>query len=203
MSNIIAISRHRMNTDGPGVRTLVGFYGCPMNCRYCINRSCHDESVVKADYSPYELVDTVSIDTPYFLMSHGGLTFGGGEPLIHAEYIHDVCSVADPRWTIAIQTSLNMNWENIEYLKDDIDFWYVDVKAVDADEYRSYTSLDNELVLQNLKRLVEEMGVERVYVRYPIIPEYTKEEDRQRGIEYLLREIHPELQIEKFEYIKY
>ena len=34
---VIAISRHRMKTDGDGVTTLVCFHGCPLRCVWCIN----------------------------------------------------------------------------------------------------------------------------------------------------------------------
>ena len=34
---IYGIDRLRMNTDGDGVRTLVCFQGCSLDCKYCIN----------------------------------------------------------------------------------------------------------------------------------------------------------------------
>ena len=90
MSDIMAISRLRMGTDGKGVRTLVGFYGCPLNCKYCANHYCHQSETVRADYTPEELLEVLSIDEPYFLMTGGGVTFGGGEPLLQAGFIHEV-----------------------------------------------------------------------------------------------------------------
>lgn len=203
MSDIMAISRHRMGTDGRGVTTLVGLYGCPLNCEYCINRSCHDTEIKRGKYSPEELINVISIDAPYFLMTNGGITFGGGEPLLQSSFIHKVCSLVDPRWTKTIETSLFSNWESIEMLVHDIDLWYVDVKAVDSETYRKYTGQDNRIVLENLKALVELVGVDRVCVRYPVIPEYSTIKNREEGIRSLLSNIHPELQIERFEYIKY
>ena len=37
---LIAIARHRLTVDGEGVTTLVAFHGCPLRCRYCLNRQC-------------------------------------------------------------------------------------------------------------------------------------------------------------------
>ena len=34
---IIGIRRLRMGSDGTGIRTLIGLYGCPLRCRYCLN----------------------------------------------------------------------------------------------------------------------------------------------------------------------
>lgn len=38
---IMGVERLRINSDGDGVTTLVGFYGCPLRCRYCLNPQCH------------------------------------------------------------------------------------------------------------------------------------------------------------------
>ena len=38
--NIIGISRHRIQSDGSGIRTLIGFHGCPLRCKYCLNPQC-------------------------------------------------------------------------------------------------------------------------------------------------------------------
>ena len=38
---ILGVERHRIETDGNGVTTLVGFYGCPLRCKYCLNQYCH------------------------------------------------------------------------------------------------------------------------------------------------------------------
>ena len=36
-AKIAGISRLRMETDGPGIRTLVHLSRCPLLCRYCLN----------------------------------------------------------------------------------------------------------------------------------------------------------------------
>lgn len=36
----IGIDRHRLGVDGVGVTTLVAFHGCPLRCKYCLNRRC-------------------------------------------------------------------------------------------------------------------------------------------------------------------
>lgn len=202
MSDIMAISRHRMGTDGYGVTTLVGMHGCPLNCRYCINQGCHESQTARADYSPIELIDQLSIDGPYFMMSGGGITFGGGEPLLQAEFIRKVCKLAPPAWKMSIETSLNYTWKSIQWLSEVIDYWIIDIKEVDPQVYKEYTGLDNQRVLENLKNLVALVGPEKVRVRYPLMPEFNNEEMREAGIATLRRKIHPDLTIEKFTYLK-
>ena len=41
-AKIIGVSRHRLTTDGEGVTTLVAFNGCPLRCKYCLNKHCWD-----------------------------------------------------------------------------------------------------------------------------------------------------------------
>ena len=36
----IGIDRHRLGVDGVGVTTLAAFHGCPLRCKYCLNRRC-------------------------------------------------------------------------------------------------------------------------------------------------------------------
>ncbi|MCB6973223.1 carboxypeptidase-like regulatory domain-containing protein [Butyricimonas sp. DFI.6.44] len=43
---VIGIERHRLQTDGEGVSTLVAFHGCPLRCRYCLNPQSRDEVCV-------------------------------------------------------------------------------------------------------------------------------------------------------------
>ena len=35
---LLSIARHRMGTDGTGITTLVAGAGCPLHCKWCINR---------------------------------------------------------------------------------------------------------------------------------------------------------------------
>lgn len=202
MSDIMTISRHRMGTDGEGVTTLVGFYGCPLNCKYCANNYCHQSETVRANYTPEELLKVLSIDEPYFLMSGGGVTFGGGEPLVQAEFIHDLCKMMNPKWRRTIETSLYAPWENIALLINDIDYWYVDIKDINKNIYKNYTGLDNEIVIENLKKLVEEIPEEMICVRVPLIPGFNTSKSQQEEVDYIRNHIAPNVEIDVFEYIR-
>lgn len=39
-ASFIGIRRHCLLTDGGGITTLIGFSGCPLRCKYCINKTC-------------------------------------------------------------------------------------------------------------------------------------------------------------------
>lgn len=74
MSGIFSISRFRMATDGPGISTLIGFSGCPLNCQYCPNPICHADRSHWPDYSARELIDFVRRDELYMRMTGGGIS---------------------------------------------------------------------------------------------------------------------------------
>lgn len=202
MSDIMSISRLRMETDGTGIRTLVGFYGCPLKCKYCVNNYCHHSETVRANYTAEELIETLSIDEPYFLMTKGGVTFGGGEPLLQADFIHEVCSKMNPQWSKTIETSLYGSWERIELLIKDIDYWYIDIKDLNADTYKAYTGKSNRSVLSNLRKLVKVIPPEKICVRVPFIPKYNTKARRTKEIEYIRQNISADINFDVFDYIR-
>lgn len=166
-AQVMAINRHRMGTDGEGVCTLVGLWGCPMRCRYCFNPGCLTPQPSAALYTAPQLLEKLKQDSPYFLMSNGGVTFGGGEPLLSAGFILEFCRLADPRWKIRLETSLNCDYSLIAPLVPYVDKWYVDIKALDPALYFDYTAGMNNRVAPNLARLKEEAGAEKILLRIP------------------------------------
>ena len=82
---LIGIARHRLTIDGEGVTTLVAFHGCPLRCKYCLNPTSLQPDGVWESYNCNQLYEEVRKDELYFLASCGGVTFGGGEPLLQSE----------------------------------------------------------------------------------------------------------------------
>lgn len=106
------------------------------------------------------------------------------------------------KWKCTIETSLNVEWEQVEKVAEDIDYWFVDIKDVNEKIYKSYTGKSNEKVFENLRTLVEKVGVEKVCVRLPLIPDFNTKEDRDKSQKYLLEDINPYLKVDVFEYIR-
>ena len=91
IGRMIGISRHRLAIDGEGVTTLVAFHGCPLRCKYCLNPHSLSKDTQCIERSVEKLIDEVRIDQLYFLATGGGITFGGGEPLLNSAYIKEFC----------------------------------------------------------------------------------------------------------------
>lgn len=160
------IDRLRMGTDGDGITTLVGFYGCPLHCKYCINNHCHSTN---SDFiiTSEDLYNRVKGDQLYFKATGGGLTFGGGEPLVNAEFIVEVLNHGAQEWHTTIESSLNVPIGKWKCLIDYVDEYIVDVKDMNPSIYKSYTGYNNKSVIQNLKELQKQGLSNRVLVRLP------------------------------------
>lgn len=179
-ASVLMIDRLRMGTDGVGITTLVGFYGCPLHCKFCINNQCHS-SDSNSLMTSADLYNRIKIDQLYFRATGGGLTFGGGEPLLNAEFIAEVMKLGAKDWHTTIETSLNVPIEKWKCLIDYVDEYIVDVKDMNPSIYTSYTGCSNEIVIGNLKELLQKGLSDRVFVRLPLIHEYNKEYDIKRS----------------------
>lgn len=175
---VITCDRHRLATDGVGVTTLVCFHGCPLRCQYCINPFSFAPDTRRTDMTPEELYQKVKVDELYFLATGGGVTFGGGEPLLYPEFLAEFRRICGESWHLCAETSLNVPWEHVRKAAECIDVFYVDVKDTNPDIYRRYTGQENAQVLENLKKLTDMVGSDRIIVRLPLIPDYNTDEDR-------------------------
>lgn len=176
---IVTCSRLRMQTDGQGVTTLVCFHGCPLRCKWCINPFSFDPDAKYTLTTPQALYDQVKKDALYFLATGGGVTFGGGEPLLYAPFLQKFRQICGPQWHLCAETSLNVPWDNVQTAAQCIDVFYIDCKDTNPDIYLRYTGKDNRSMLNNLRKLLALIGPERIVVRLPLIPEFNTDADRQ------------------------
>lgn len=183
-ARIFGIGRHRLTVDGEGVTTLVTFNGCPLRCKYCLNKTSWDMDKGRT-YTPESLFEEVKIDQLYFLATHGGVTFGGGEPLLQKEFIKEFRVLCGTQWQIVVETCLNVPFEIVEEMNAVVDGYIVDIKDMNPDIYLDYTGKENALVLKNLEWILRHGEAKRIKVRVPHIPEYNTDEDVAKSVEIL------------------
>ena len=197
---LIGLSRHRIGVDGTGVTTLVAFHGCPLNCKYCLNPQALSPEGVWKRFSPEELFRAVSKDDLYFRATGGGVTFGGGEPLISYKEIllfSNICMSHDKKWRINIETSLNVPKRLVEMMKGVVNHWIVDIKDMNPIIYKAYTGKDIGLVIDNLQYLTKNNS--KITVRVPHIPGFNTASDVEKSISSLQEMCITD--IERFTYI--
>ena len=174
----MTISRHRIGSDGGGVRTLVTFYGCPLHCKYCINDFCHDS--VSNMKTTDEVLAELMKDDLYFKATNGGVTFGGGEPLLQSSFIKELIGKMPKQWNVCIETSLTVNFRYIEELVPYVDHWFVDTKDYHNERiYDDYTQTKgiHPLMVRNLRALKDIVGEDKITVRVPYINGFNNESD--------------------------
>lgn len=199
------IERHRIGSDGHGVRTLVTFTGCPLDCKHCLNENLKRETSDGRWYTPRELLDELSIDNYYILASGGGITFGGGEPLLRGEFIREFCELCNKEigWSINIETCLNVPLYDIEQVVPFVDTFIVDIKDLNPDIYSRYTQGSVNIVYANLDYLkdvaIRDHGC-AVIVRIPTIPGFNTKEDIDKTVEILNNRYEGRFSLDFFEY---
>ena len=180
-ANITGCERLRHNTDGNGVRTLIIMPKCELECKFCINKHFMNKYPRKGKITVDNLYMHLKKDCVYFEMSGGGITFGGGEPLLQSNFIAEF-KRKYPMINIDVQTSLNVPFENIEMIMNCIDVWHIDIKDMNNEIYRKYTGSDNALVKGNLYQLIKNVPSERLHIRVPIIEGFNTEDDVRKSV---------------------
>ncbi len=180
-AKILGISRHRLGTDGKGVTTLVGFYGCPLRCKYCLNPNCFDPDAHTQLHTPESLYQKLKCDDLYFVSTGGGVTFGGGEPLLNLDFLEEFKALVGNRWHLTAETSLAVDSEAVNRAMKVFDEFVVDIKDTSPEIYLSYTGKSNAPAMKNLQTLIQKMGSDSVLVRLPLIKDFNTEENRKKS----------------------
>lgn len=192
VGKIFGIERLCINTDGEGITTLVGMAGCPLNCKYCINKDIGIIHNITVD----ELYDLVLVDDLYYNSSNGGICFGGNEPLLQADFILSFIEKVRKEkktWKIGIETSLTVydysNDNSVEKLLKNVDYIIADIKSMDKLKYQNYTNCNNMSITslyKNLEYLVQNVPKNKITIKVPTIPYFTEDEDVSNSIKDLL-----------------
>ena len=78
--------------DGPGVRFVIFLQGCPLRCKCCHNPDTWEYEGGK-EYTADELIARALRFREYF-GKQGGITVSGGEPLLQAEFVSELFTLA-------------------------------------------------------------------------------------------------------------
>ncbi|MDR3644449.1 MAG: glycyl-radical enzyme activating protein [Clostridia bacterium] len=147
-----AVCVHRENCIACG--ECIGV--CPANIRRFAGRRVGSDELIK------ELL--VNRD---FLLSHGGVTFSGGEPLTQAPFLFEVMRGIKPV-NIAVETSGYAPADVFLKMLELCDVVLMDIKQADSEIHRRYTGVGNEIILRNLRLLI--LSGHRFIIRIPVIP---------------------------------
>ena len=120
------------------------------------------------------LTEILLRDLPFYRHSGGGVTLSGGECTLHPDYLDPLLKRLKARGVhLALETSGYFDYPTFrEKILPHIDLIYYDMKIADPQAHRRYLGKSNQRILNNLKRLLKEKGVE-VHPRVPLVPGIT------------------------------
>ena len=152
--------------DGPGIRTVVFFNGCKLRCKYCHNPEMWTKK--EDNYTVDEVVHKVLRSKPYF-KDEGGVTFSGGEPLLHSKFIIEVAKkLKKEKINICLDTAGVGNGNYDELLKY-IDIVLLDIKHTEKETYKEITGME----LKEVENFINACNKnnKRIWIRQVIIPD--------------------------------
>jgi len=216
LTNIQRFSLH----DGPGIRTTVFFKGCSLRCPWCSNPENlipKIQDYIKDGlsgtygklYSPEELTKECLKDLAFYggkitdptlwnitdvaMIERlpGGVTFSGGEALLQIDALGPVVATLHEKLVhIAVETSLFVPTQLLNLAINHIDFFYVDMKILNANRCKEVEKGNLELYLSNLDTLLSWKNSEGkrkpVVIRIPVIGSYTDTDENRRAVHDLL-----------------
>ncbi|MFC1916143.1 glycyl-radical enzyme activating protein [Chloroflexota bacterium] len=219
--------------DGPGLRVIVFFRGCPLNCSWCQNPECLDplpqiqyraslclncQKCSEVCPIPGAIVDDkerridrskctrcmACVDTclgralrkvgewmtvdqimqsilrykPFFDHSeNGGVTLSGGDPVFQPEFTLALLkSCREMGIHTTVETCGHTNYETLKRIVDASDLIIYDLKHMDEAYHILGTGASNRLILDNLKKLCQEVDT-KIVVHIPLIPGFNDSED--------------------------
>ncbi len=188
------------SVDGPGVRFVVFFQGCPMRCLYCHNPDTQEPQegeLLTAD----AILERMLRNRPFY--KSGGITATGGEPMLQLPFLTELFEKARAQ---GIHTCLDTSGicfepaapERFDRLLAATDLVLLDLKEMDGVAHQRLTGHANERPLAFAHHL-NEKGIP-TWIRHVLVPGLTDKEDGLRALGQFLK---PFGNIQKIEVLPY
>ncbi len=162
--------------DGPGIRFVIFFQGCPMRCLYC-----HNPDTWTFEENKKISVDEIlqKYDRVKEFLKNGGITATGGEPLCQIDFVTSLFKAASNK---NIHTALDTsgilfdknNTQKIDELLKYTSLVLLDIKHIDDIEHKKLTSHSNKNILEFAKYLSDIN--KPVWIRHVVVPSITYNE---------------------------
>lgn len=166
--------------DGPGLRYVIFFQGCPMRCQYCHNPDTWEPGI-GTQMTVDEALSKFYSNLPFY--KNGGVTVTGGEPMmqmdflielftkLHEEGIHTCLDTSG----IMFQPANEEAMKKVEKLMAVTSLVMLDIKHIDDEKHKILTSHSNERILA-FARYLDEKKIP-VWIRHVVVPGITLYKD--------------------------
>jgi len=159
--------------DGPGIRGVVFFQGCPLRCAYCHNPDTWDASS-GMEISAEALCQRLLRYRSYY--KRGGVTASGGEPLLQSEFCAELFERLHAEGLhTALDTSGVASPEAARRVLAHTDLVLCDLKFVSSALYLANTGMPMEPVMHFLRET--EVRNIPLWIRHVVVPGLTASDD--------------------------
>lgn len=168
------------SVDGPGVRFIIFFSGCPYRCLYCHNPDTWDMTKGKL-YSTDELIKEALSCSEYW-GKKGGITVSGGEPLSQIDFLIELFTKAKEK---GINTCIDTSgapfkkegewFEKFKVLMQVTDILLVDIKHINEEEHIKLTGQTGNNVKEMFYYLDEIK--KPIWIRHVLVPGITDNDE--------------------------
>jgi pyruvate formate lyase activating enzyme len=119
-------------------------------------------------YGVEDLMQIIERERVHIEHSDGGVTFSGGEPLMHSEFLIEMLKACGEKGLHrAVDTCGFASTETLLEVAKHTDLFLFDLKLMDPVQHKKWTGVDNRLILKNLKILAETSA--NINIRIPLI----------------------------------
>lgn len=124
--------------------------------------------IIGRKVSDKDVMGELEKDSLFYEESQGGVTFSGGEPFEQPIFLNallDKAKLKDLHTTVDTCGYFNPNL--LANFDRKVDLFLYDLKMIDDEKHKKYTGKSNNLILDNLRRLI--VNGQRVAVRIPLM----------------------------------
>ena len=172
------------------------------HCGSCAN-VCPDQALelIGREMNKAEIVDGVAADDGFHFRSGGGITIGGGDPILQPDFVSALLREFRGRGIdTAVETAGYGSWDRLEKICRYANLILYDVKSMDAEKHMEFTGVSNTLILENLSRLSIRLPDIPIVVRTPVIPGFN---DTDKHISAIVKYLKTIATLKKYELIPY
>jgi pyruvate formate lyase activating enzyme len=138
-------------------------------------------------------------DVLFYEASGGGVTFSGGECMLSIDILEELLKECKSEGIhTAVDTAGRVPYGYFERIIPYTDLFLYDVKMLNSERHKFYTGTDNELILNNLARLLEARAP--MIIRIPVIKDVNDSEEEMKGIKDFLDRHGSPLSVELLPY---
>ncbi|MGK5094619.1 glycyl-radical enzyme activating protein [Deltaproteobacteria bacterium TL4] len=156
-------------------------------CQKCV-AVCNTRALrlIGKTWSVQQLYEEILKDRDFFEDSQGGVTFSGGEPLIHSAFLASLLPLLKQAGIhVTVETSGLFQWQKISPLLPYLDLIYFDLKHTKATLHQKFTKQSNKKILENFEKLTKVFPA--VQPRMPVIPGINDDAETLKAVALLLK----------------